>query len=161
MYWSTKDNIEELKQELQQEGWSVEVAISTEAMVESCDLIITTTSSRKSLLHSPVSPTKPLLIICIGADSVGKQEISVDTVQTAGLLVCDSLAQTKERGEFQHAIREGRVTIDSIVEIGTVVANGNPTSNGTQAGALTIFDSSGVAIQDCVVAKMAYEELVG
>ena len=41
-------------------------------------------------------------ITAAGADSAGKQELGLDLVERAALLVCDLVAQSKERGEFQH-----------------------------------------------------------
>jgi len=70
-------------------------------------------------------------------------------------LVCDSNLQTQERGEFQHALRENKVKLANVQELGQVI-NGTGLSNNRN---LTIFDSSGVAVQDCVVAKMVYESM--
>jgi ornithine cyclodeaminase len=144
-----------LKDELKDE-WNVQIAEKAQDLVESCNIIVTTTCAREALLlEAPVNANGPLLIICIGADSVGKQELSTDLVSKADCLVCDSILQTRERGEFQHALRENKVELANIQELGQVI-NGSALSNDRK---ITIFDSSGVAVQDCVVAKMVYESL--
>jgi len=152
LWGRTKEKVEELKEELKDE-WNVRVTEAPQELLESCNIIVTTTCAREALLDGPV--TGPLLIICIGADSVGKRELSTDLVSKADCLVCDSNLQTQERGEFQHALRENKVKLASVQELGQVI-NGTGLSNNRN---LTIFDSSGVAIQDCVVAKMVYESL--
>lgn len=144
-----------LKDELKDE-WNVQIADKSQDLVESCNIIVTTTCAREALLlEGPVNANGPLLIICIGADSVGKQELSTHLVAEADCLVCDSILQTRERGEFQHALRENKVKPASIQELGQVIS-GSALSNDRK---ITIFDSSGVAVQDCVVAKMVYESL--
>jgi ornithine cyclodeaminase len=149
----TKEHAEALKTELKDE-WNVDIADNTQELLDTCNIIITTTCSRQALLHGPVSAS--LLLVCIGADSVGKQELSSNLVANADLLVCDSRIQTQERGEYQHALREVKITLESIKEIGEIIVSSDLSPNRK----LTIFDSSGVAIQDCIVAKMVYLKLL-
>jgi ornithine cyclodeaminase len=159
MVWGrTRDNVESFKVDLMKQGWLVEVVDSADQLM-TCDLLITTTCARNAILKGPGTSSTPSLIVCIGADSVGKQEVSADLVTAADCLVCDSKHQTGERGEFQHAIRAGKVDLsNNVLEIGQIVAD--PSLIASKRS-LTIFDTSGVAIQDCVVAKMVYESLMG
>ena len=150
----TREKAVALKEEIDHE-WDVSVADSPQELLQSCNIIVTTTCSREALLDGPVAG--PLLIICIGADTVGKQELSTDLVSRADCLVCDSMIQTQERGEFQHVLRENIVKVDDILQLGQAIGG----SWLEEARRLTIFDSSGVAVQDCVVAKMVYEALLG
>ena len=154
IYGRTREKASALKEEIDGE-WDVRVADSAHELLQSCNIIVTTTCSRKALLEGPV--VGPLLIVCIGADSVGKQELSTDLVARADCLVCDSIVQTQERGEFQHVVRENMVTPDRILQLGQAIDGSGLSENRH----LTIFDSSGVAIQDCIVAKMVYEALLG
>ena len=144
-----------LKAEFEDE-WNVSVAETAQELLGSCNVIVTTTSSRQALLDGPI--LEPLLIVCIGADSVGKQELSTDLVVKADTLVCDSFVQTQERGEFQHVLRENLLTLDRIKQLGEIIES---SSCITEDRHLTIFDSSGVAVQDYIVAKMVYESLHG
>eukprot|EP00401_Gymnodinium_catenatum_P033289 CAMPEP_0117542666 /NCGR_PEP_ID=MMETSP0784-20121206/44664_1 /TAXON_ID=39447 /ORGANISM="" /LENGTH=248 /DNA_ID=CAMNT_0005339423 /DNA_START=218 /DNA_END=960 /DNA_ORIENTATION=- len=60
-------------------------------------------------------------ITAVGADAPGKQELDVSLVAAADLLICDSHAQTFERGEFQHAAAAGAIDKGQVVEIGVAL----------------------------------------
>ena len=67
----------------------------------------------------------------------------------------DEIAQSITIGECQHAIAEGLITEGQITEIGAVI-------NGTHAGRtsddeITLFDGTGVGLQDLAVATAAVE----
>ena len=81
----------------------------------------------------------------------------------ADTLLTDSLAQTAERGEFQHALSQGVIKITDVTEIGRVAgaANGGNeradlARQGEVDGRLTIFDTSGVACEDIMITKLVY-----
>jgi len=161
-------NMEILKEELTKDDeWSISLAQTTKELLESCNIIITTTCAREALLDGASTTEESnrscSLIVCIGSDSVGKQELSVNLVSSADFLVCDSILQTQERGEFQHAIHSKEVKIEDIKELGHVLTakkkEGIARDNSNADPKLTIFDSSGVAVQDCVVAKIVYDSL--
>ena len=166
LWGRSKDKVETLKKELESkhsndddtDGWNVSVAEDPAELIRSCTIIVTTTTARSPILQQVPPSGHARLIVCIGADSVGKQELSSDLVGAANLLVCDSKGQTVERGEFQHALRERKVQLEEVVEIGEVVGTGRM-NQVRMSGGLVIFDASGVAVQDCVVAKMVYESL--
>ena len=106
---------------------------------------------------------RALHITCVGSDSTGKKELDDALVATADLLVADSRIQPAERGEFEDAVRSGLVDVGDVVEIGEL-AHRRMLHRGHGIGdygdcRLTIFDSSGVAVQDCVIASMVYEAL--
>ena len=50
-----------------------------------------------------------MLVLAIGADSPGKQELDPEICASADLVVADSRAQCVERGEIQHAIAAGEM----------------------------------------------------
>jgi ornithine cyclodeaminase/alanine dehydrogenase-like protein (mu-crystallin family) len=80
----------------------------------------------------------------------------------ADLLVADTVQQTVERGEFQKAIAEGLVARDSIVSLGNLLLLVNQTNlhrKEENFHRLTIFDSSGVGLQDCVISQLTYDAL--
>jgi len=126
---------------------------------------------------------RPLHITCIGSDSTGKQEVDNSLILHAQLLVCDSRLQTTERGEYEDVIKRGMIDVNKdVIEIGELAGrkelhrqrrkqvendecgstSNNDTNNndGEEDNRLTIFDSSGVAVQDCVIACMVYEALL-
>jgi alanine dehydrogenase len=90
----------------------------------------------------------------LGADGPGKAEATVGAVASCALF-CDEWEQASHGGELTGAIEAGLVTRDQVTELGAVlagVARGRP---GPEA--VTLFDSTGLAIQDLAVARAAYE----
>lgn len=143
-------------EEVAVEGWHASAA-SAEEVARGCTLIHTVTTSREPILRREWIQTGTH-ITAVGADVPGKQELDVALVAAADLLLCDSLAQTFERGEFQHAVAAGAIDKAAVVEIGAALDR--PELHRTTGDArLTIFDSSGVAVQDVMIAKMVYQAL--
>mmetsp|Transcript_3320 Transcript_3320/g.5065 ORF Transcript_3320/g.5065 Transcript_3320/m.5065 type:complete len:404 (+) Transcript_3320:144-1355(+) len=163
MIWGRdKTKTKKLRDEVNRwKGWEATVTSSADWLLELCSVIITTTSAREVLLGRNRIPTKKLAlhITCIGSDSPGKMEISTDLIERAELLVADSRGQTQERGEFATAIASNLVSVDDVVELGELVVKEELHRSEEFDNRLTIFDSSGVAFQDCVVAQMVFEKL--
>ena len=203
VYGRTADNVQKYVDDCKNDGWNVAVASCPNVLLDSCELIVTTTTAREPVLGTggkcstmPAMPEQH--ITCIGADAPGKMELDSDLVKSAKLLVADSRLQTRERGEFQKAVNDGLVSLDEdILEIGEIAqlpilpcklggvdnreayaGKLNAVSSGCQESrmqrckeilsemlrsgpncGLSIFDSSGVAVQDCVVADMVYAAL--
>ena len=158
IYGRTTAKVKLLQQDLQEQGWHVTIAAIPNDLMTTCNLIITTTSARVPLLTDAIPLTQQqTLLICIGADAPGKQELSTALVASADCLVCDCQWQTQERGEFQHALHDGIIHRNSILELGTIIDDSSPIPTPR---ILTIFDSSGVAFQDCIVATIIYELFV-
>lgn len=158
MVWGrTASNVAIFVEESVRNGWAATVADSPSDLFEQCDLIVTTTSARKALLHcstNPVCDRRPKHITCIGADCPGKMECDSQLVASADMVVADSLVQTVERGEFQTAVRSGILKLENVVEFGDLILNMPHLHRSENDDRLTIFDSSGVAAQDCAVAKL-------
>jgi ornithine cyclodeaminase/alanine dehydrogenase-like protein (mu-crystallin family) len=90
----------------------------------------------------------------LGADGPGKAEASVEAVAECALF-CDEWEQASHGGELTGAINAGLVTREQVTELGAVVAGqarGRPS-----AEAVTMFDSTGLAIQDLAVASAALQ----
>jgi ornithine cyclodeaminase len=172
LWGRSKPNVLALQQELQGRGWTVEMVEEPDDVWQECNLIVTTTGARQAVLgvsnNKCIPKNKGIHITCIGADAPGKQELDTRVIQQAVgagcLLVADTIGQTQERGEFQHAIKEGLVSPQDIVSLGSLVTRTDLHRRASSPGEeedhrLTIFDSSGVALQDCIVAQMTYEAL--
>lgn len=116
--------------------------------LKAADVIITITSSfAPSLLAEHVSPGTHLA--CMGTDTKGKQEVEAALLGRAQLF-CDEVAQSTTIGEAQHAVAAGLIGAGDVTPIGAVI-------NGTHAGrssdqAITLFDGTGVGLQDLAVA---------
>lgn len=113
------------------------------------DVIITIASSFKPiLLAEHVSPGTH--IACMGTDTKGKQELEPALLAKA-MVFTDEIAQSVSIGEAQHAIAAGLIRESDISQLGAVI-------NGTHAGRtsadqITLFDGTGVGLQDLAVAS--------
>jgi ornithine cyclodeaminase/alanine dehydrogenase-like protein (mu-crystallin family) len=90
----------------------------------------------------------------LGADGPGKAEASVDAVAQC-VLFCDEWEQASHGGELTDAVQAGLVTRERVTELGAVLAGEAPGRPDPKA--LTLFDSTGLAIQDLAVASAALE----
>ncbi|MDP2712405.1 MAG: hypothetical protein Q8O56_14420 [Solirubrobacteraceae bacterium] len=88
----------------------------------------------------------------LGADGSGKAEASVDAV-LACELTCDEWEQASHGGELAGAVAAGLVTRERVTALGAVLAGDAPGRSGPEA--TTLFDSTGLAIQDLAVADAA------
>ncbi len=113
------------------------------------DAIITITSSHDALLMADwVRPGTHLA--CMGTDTAGKQEVDAQLVAAATVFT-DEIAQSVTIGEAQHAISCGLLDQEAITPIGDVI-NGDHRGRGS-ADEITLFDGTGVGLQDLAVAK--------
>lgn len=119
-------------------------AAEVEPAVRSADILVTVTTSTRPLFRSDwVRPGTH--ISAMGTDAQGKQELPADLFPRARLF-CDLPAQSLRIGEFQHAAPEAAPTA-----LGAVLTGAAPGRRGD--GEITIFDSSGLSLQDLHVAK--------
>ena len=84
----------------------------------------------------------------LGADGPGKAEATIDAV-AACELYCDEWAQASHGGELTGAVDAGLVSREDVVDVGAVLAGEAPRPAGDRA---TLFDSTGLAIQDLAIA---------
>ena len=113
------------------------------------DVIITITSSHDALLMADwIRPGTHLA--CMGTDTAGKQEVDAQLVAAATVFT-DEIAQSVTIGETQHAISNGLLDQEAITPIGDVI-NGDHRGRGS-ADETTLFDGTGVGLQDLAVAK--------
>jgi ornithine cyclodeaminase/alanine dehydrogenase-like protein (mu-crystallin family) len=90
----------------------------------------------------------------LGADGPGKAEATIGAVASCALF-CDEWQQASHGGELTGAIEAGLVTRERVTELGAVLAGEAPGRRGPAA--VTLFDSTGLAIQDLAVATAALE----
>jgi ornithine cyclodeaminase/alanine dehydrogenase-like protein (mu-crystallin family) len=88
----------------------------------------------------------------LGADGPGKAEASIGAV-TSCALFCDEWIQASHGGELTGAVAAGLVTRERVTELGAVLAGDAPGRPDPQA--VTLFDSTGLAIQDLAVVGAA------
>ena len=129
-------------------GLEAETA-SARAACEAADVIVTATPSRAPLFEAEwVRPGTH--VAAIGADAAGKQELPVALLERASLF-CDLPEQSVAIGECQHVaerIASGALGLRAIGAVLAGTAPGRPS-----AEAITVFDSSGIALQDLAIAR--------
>jgi ornithine cyclodeaminase len=144
---------EQYKLEMTASGFSVVGVARIEDLVESCNLIVTTTSARKPLIHAPgIRPGTH--ITAVGADAPGKQELDPNIFKKAQVRVVDSLSQCVEHGDTAHAVKAGLIEERELFELGEVIKY--PELRRTDEKQITVADLTGVAVQDIQIAKLAY-----
>ena len=90
----------------------------------------------------------------LGADGPGKSEASVGAV-TSCALFCDEWEQASHGGELTGAVTAGLISREQVTELGAVLAGDARGRPGPDA--VTLFDSTGLAIQDLAVSAAALE----
>jgi ornithine cyclodeaminase len=112
------------------------------------DAIITITSSFSPILMADhVSPGTH--IACMGTDTKGKQELDPALLAKATVFT-DEVAQSVSIGEAQHAIAAGLIAAGDITQLGEVINGTHP--GRTSPDQITLFDGTGVGLQDLAVA---------
>ena len=128
-------------------------AVDLDRLGAEADVIITITSSFTPILKAAqVRPGTHLA--CMGTDTRGKQETEAELVAAATLFT-DEIAQSVTIGEAQHAVGQGLIDADSIIEMGAVITGKHP--GRSSAEEITLFDGTGVGLQDLAVASAAVE----
>jgi alanine dehydrogenase len=119
-----------------------------------CDILVTTTPSRFPVVKDAwIKPGTH--INAIGADAKGKQELESSLTKHAKVIV-DDMAQAVHSGEVNVLISEGMLKPDEIyAQIGEVLVGKAP--GRTSSDEITIFDSTGLAIQDVATANIVYK----
>lgn len=126
---------------------------AAEAM-EGVDIAISTTPSKQYLVDADL--VKPgMHIVAVGADMEGKNEWDPRFFKGAKV-VNDNIAQCLARGETRNAVVQNVIAPSDIyAEIGEILSGAKP--GRTSDTEITIFDTTGMAIQDNVTAMRVYE----
>ena len=126
-------------------------AVSQEELGARADVIITITSAFEPLLMRDwIKPGTH--IACMGTDTKGKQEVDPELVAGARVFT-DEVAQSVALGETQHAVAQGLLDQDAITPIGQVINGDHPGRQSDEE--ITLFDGTGVGLQDLAVAATA------
>lgn len=155
---STQETSSKYKADIEREfGIPVIVASSNKEAVEQADILITTTRGKGSLVEADwVKPGTH--IVAIGTDQRGKQELDPEIFRNAKVVV-DSISQCTKKGETWHPLNKNIIAKDDIHgEIGEVLLGRKPGRESDDE--ITIFDSTGMAIQDNTTASKIYQNAV-
>ena len=137
----------------QQAAGELGATVATREEALAADLLVTMTPGYEILL--PEGSLRPgQHVSLMGADGPGKAEIAVEELLRARIFA-DDWEQASHAGELRNAVEAGSLGRDDVTQLGDVLAG---TAAGRESGDdITIFDSTGLAIQDLAVALAAME----
>lgn len=144
------ETVERFAERLADQGVAADVrAVPPREACGEADVIATATPSRAPLFEA--SWVRPgTHVAAMGSDARGKQELPPELLRSARLF-CDLPSQSVEIGEFQHVrdeITRGAVVLSAL---GDVLEGRTP--GRTAASDITVFDSSGIALQDLYIGR--------
>jgi ornithine cyclodeaminase len=126
-------------------------AVSLEELGARADVVVTITSSVEAQLMADwVRPGTHLA--CMGTDTAGKQEVEAALLARATVFT-DEVAQSVTLGEAQHAVAADLLSEADITPIGAVIRGAHPGRRSSDE--ITLFDGTGVGLQDLAVAARA------
>jgi alanine dehydrogenase len=116
------------------------------------DIVVTVTPGEEPvILESDLRPGQHLAVL--GADAHGKQEVDLAAIERCRLF-CDEWEQASAGGELANAVDAGLVSRDGVTQLGDVL---NGATGRAEDDEITLFDSTGLAIQDLAVCRAVYE----
>lgn len=162
VYSKHRGRAEQFKQEMECKAGCVITVCSSIEDVCDCDILVTVTPVREPIVKREwIKPGTH--INAIGADAAGKEELEA-SILVHSRVVVDDIAQASHSGEVNVPLSSGVIEVENICcELGEVIAGIKPGRLGDSD--ITIFDSTGLAIQDVATALLVYnaakEKFVG
>lgn len=137
--------------------YSIEATADGRGAVGDADVIVTITPATSPII--PNAWVRPgTHISCVGADMPSKQELASALVARAAVYV-DDRGQSVSSGELEIPVEEGAIhPADIRAELGEVIAGMAPGRGDDEE--ITVFDTSGIAVQDLAASKVAYDRAV-
>ena len=118
------------------------------------DSVVTVTPGREILFRSgSLRPGQHVSLM--GADGPGKAEVAVEELARASVF-CDDWEQASHGGELAAGVAAGVLRRDDVTQLGDVLAGDSRGRTGDEE--ITLFDSTGLAIQDLAIARAAVAE---
>ncbi len=145
-------DVDENRRQLVAERLGARVAASAREAL-ACEVVLTLTPGAR-VLYPDGSLEPGQHVSLMGADGPGKAEVALGELGRARLF-CDDWEQASHGGELAAGIDAGVVGRDDVTELGAVLTG--EADGRRAAGDITLFDSTGLAIQDLAIAKAALE----
>jgi alanine dehydrogenase len=138
-------------------AFALKPSTDLESVVRGADVVVTITPAREPIVRDEwIGPGTH--IAAVGADKGGDQELDPRILQRARIFV-DDIRQCRTDGEINVPLAEGLITEDDIAgEIGEVITGKKP--GRTSPDEVTVFDSTGIALQDSATVPLEYERAV-
>jgi alanine dehydrogenase len=153
VYDISKEAVDKLKASLLE--FNIKYTTIEEAAAS--DILCTLTPSRSPVVKRHMI-TGGTHINAVGADAAGKQELDPQILKDARVIV-DDLRQASGGGEINVPIRDGIYSVDEIYGTLADLVLGRKQGR-TDNKEITVFDSTGIAIEDIAVARIIYEKAV-
>jgi alanine dehydrogenase len=120
------------------------------------DVVVTVTPGQEVLFEAG-SLRAGQHVSLMGADGPGKAEVAVEELLRARV-VCDDWEQASHTGDIARGVERGSLTRGDVAELGRVLLG----EEGGRAGEeeITLFDSTGLAVQDLAVARAVHERFL-
>ena len=147
-------DVDEGRRALVAERLGAPVAKSAEEALR-CEVVVTVTPGAVAL-YPEGSLEDGQHVSLMGADGPGKNEVAPAELRRTHLF-CDDWEQASHGGELATAVGAGIVGRDDVTELGSVLTG--EADGRRSAEDITLFDSTGLAIQDLAVAKAAYAKV--
>jgi alanine dehydrogenase len=130
-------------------GWR---AGSTEESAAQDVVVTVTPGDRPVITERALTPGQHLAVL--GADAHGKAEVELEAIERCRLF-CDEWEQASAGGELANGVEAGAINRDDVVQLGDVLTG---RSEGRRTDEeITLFDSTGLAIQDLAIAQAVFE----
>jgi alanine dehydrogenase len=130
-------------------GWRV----GDRAAAAAQDVVVTVTpGDQPVILASDLHPGQQIAVL--GADAHGKAEVELEAIGRCRLF-CDEWEQASAGGELANGVGAGVVSRADVTQLGDVLT-GEAEGRRT-ADEITLFDSTGLAIQDLGIAQAVFE----
>jgi ornithine cyclodeaminase/alanine dehydrogenase-like protein (mu-crystallin family) len=130
-------------------GWRV----GDRAEAAAQDVVVTVTPGNEPVvLATDLRAGQHLAVL--GADAHGKQEVELDAIESCRLF-CDEWEQASAGGELSNGIEAGIIEREQVTQLGDVLAGSAEGRRGPDE--ITLFDSTGLAIQDLAICQAVYE----
>lgn len=152
----TPERVAIYEEYMSSKGYDVTACDSPSDVANHSNLLITTTAATEPLL-SKDDIAIGTHITAMGSDTYDKQELATDVLSKAGLVVVDSITQSRDRGEIAWSLREGLIEESDLFELGNVISGQSP--GRISENQISVADLTGVAVQDIQIATAVYKSL--
>ena len=127
------------------------------AEAASQDVVVTVTpGAQPVILADDLRPGGHIAVL--GADAHGKQEVELEAIERCRLF-CDDWQQASAGGELSTALGVGLVAREQVTPLGEVLTGRSEGRRSDEE--ITLFDSTGLAIQDLAICRAVYERWLG
>jgi alanine dehydrogenase len=144
-------------QQPKHEGFEIKPSTNLEEVVRGADVVVTVTPARAPLVDDSWIG-EGAHVAALGADKAGDQELDPRILQRARIFV-DDIRQCRTDGEINVPLAQGLISEGDVAgEIGKVIAG--KLQGRISSSEITVFDSTGIALQDSATVPLEYERAV-